>query len=79
MGPFSVRDPSAKSTAGFLGHKGGNYYDDTIGLLGEDAQAADDESSESEGSVGKPTMGSDQESGEDDAVVMPATRRQGVV
>ena len=46
-----------------------------IGLLGEDAQAADDELSDSAGPVGPPTMGSDQESGEDDAVVVPATHR----
>ena len=36
--------------------------DDMLGLLREDAQAAEDESSDSEGSVGPPTLGSDQES-----------------
>ena len=41
----------------------------------EDAQAADDESSDSGGSVGPPTMGNGQEYWEDDAVVMPATHR----
>ena len=46
-----------------------------IGLLGEDAQAADDESCDSEGSVGPPTMGSDQDSVEHYVVVMPATHR----
>ena len=51
-----------------------------IGLLGEGAQGADDESSDSEGCIGPTTMGSDQESGEDNAVVDDShTQRQGVV
>ena len=58
-------------------HKGADDVDDMIFLLGddEDSQAADDESSDSEGSVGPPTMRSDQESGENCAVDMPGTHR----
>ena len=44
--------------------KGRDDVDDMLGWPGADAQAADDESSDSEGSVGPPTMGSDQESAE---------------
>jgi hypothetical protein len=49
-----------------------------FGLLGddEDAQAAEDESSDSEGSVGSPAMGNDQESGEDGAAI-PAAAQKG--
>ena len=57
--------------------KGAGDVDDMLGLLGDDdAQAAEDESSDSEGSVGPPTMGSDPESGEDGADI-PAATQQG--
>ena len=66
MGPFPVLGTSAKSAAG--------YPDAVIGLLGdeEDAQAAKDESSDSEGSVGPPTMRNGHESEEDGAAVLAA-------
>jgi len=56
---------------------GADDSDDMFSFLGdaEYAQAAEDESSDSEGSVGPPTMVRDQESEEDGAVVLAATHR----
>ena len=57
--------------------KGADDVDDMLGLLGydEDAQAAEDESSDSEGSVGPPTMGSDQKSRECRAGILAAAQK----
>ena len=50
---------------------GASDVDDILGLLGDDdTQAAEDESNDSEGSVGPPTMGHDPESREDGAAIL---------